>query len=103
MNFKKLLSIFSYHSEWTTETIRDWQKKRSKGPLMFILEFGIMKWGFFMLSIFSAYHYVIVGHEFSVTEFLIDGLIWVSAGAILGICLWRTTDCYFAKYSKSGS
>ena len=69
------------------------------------VHFGIWhhKVGVFMLSIFTTYHYVIVGHEFSVTEFLIDGLIWMSAGAILGICLWKTTDHYFDKYSKPDS
>lgn len=98
---KKILSYFSLHSQWDEKSILDWEKRRRNGPLVFVIEFGIVKWGFFMFIVFASKYYIFDGSDLLLEEIFIEAMIWFLAGLIFGLGLWVMTNYFYNKHAKT--
>lgn len=92
MKYETLINSASIHKDWSARNISDWENVRKKGMLPFVLTLGVMKWGGFMLAVFTLKDFIIGGREILSIDYLIEIFIWFCAGFFFGFVIWNFTN-----------
>lgn len=94
MNYKYWMQrLFSLYHSWSNEEIAKWQLTQSKGKLKFILEHGILVWGFISCSVFlaSSHNSITIQAENPITHVTLTIILWILASICYGLTVWWAT------------
>ncbi len=79
-----------------------WERTRAEGMWRFVLLYGVLLWGGFMLITFCAYRFFVRGLRFlDELSFLV--LIFLAAGFLFGLATWLIGEYKYRKSSSNAS
>lgn len=91
-----------FQNKWTEKRLRQWEGQRVAGPVLWILQMGVMGWGTSMFLMMTAVDLWINGRE-SLSRDQLTGtmILWLVAGAIWGLSVWWVTERSYKKAIRS--
>jgi hypothetical protein len=79
-----------------------WERTRAKGMWHFVLLYGVLFWGGFMMIAMSAYRFFVRGLRFlDELSFLVP--IFLVAGFVFGLGCWLVGEYMYRKSSSNAS
>lgn len=96
MKFYELAKFGSFYRDWNNESLAKWERVRKRGMISFVMTFGVMKWGGFMLSVFTVKNFILGSLEILSIDYLVEIFLWFCGGFLFGYVVWRSTEiCYY--------
>ena len=93
----------TFSSQWTPKQDEAWKKLRSQGENLYILHYGVLRWGIITAFLFSVLRLALSNPKSSeeiIITFILSIILFPIAGYFVGLYTWRKNETQHERFNS---